>query len=153
MLDHTHAVEVDTLEDIDDADGKVVGKKGRTTHQPVALATRSRSDADGNGMALSTNEHEHAITSTERGGETDVRSVSGPQGLLRARVPDYGKLRFLDRKGVERGPRASASAASGRIAASSKAARRRPPIWTFSGINESVLRTDDERQRSICRWS
>ena len=34
------------------------------------------------------------------GGET-VYHLSGPRGLLRARVPYYGKVRFLDRKGVE----------------------------------------------------
>src|ERR1044071_160888 len=31
MLDHTHAVKIDSLETIYDADGKPIGKKGRTT--------------------------------------------------------------------------------------------------------------------------
>src|SRR5882757_6737745 len=99
MLEHTHSVKIDTLQNIYNAKGEVVGKKGRTTtnqqhsHEVEILP-------DGSGVAKSTNEHEHEITSTVRGGETEYH-VSGPRGLLRARVPEYGKVRFTDRKGVE----------------------------------------------------
>ena len=33
MLDHTHTVKIDSLENIYDSDGKPIGKKGRTTYQ------------------------------------------------------------------------------------------------------------------------
>src|SRR6476619_5853282 len=91
MLEHTHTVKIYTLHDIYDAKGKVVGKKGRTTtnqqhsHEVEILP-------DGSGMAKATNEHEHEITSTVRGGETEYHLL-GPRGLLRARVPEYGKVR------------------------------------------------------------
>src|SRR3954465_12630577 len=61
MLEHTHSVKIDSLQDIYDAKGKVVGKKGRTTtnqqhsHEVELLP-------DGSGLATSTNEHEHEIT-------------------------------------------------------------------------------------------
>src|SRR3954452_25559093 len=97
MLDHTHTVKADTLENIYDAGGKVVGKKGRTSTDQQHFH-EVEIYPNGEGLATSTNEHEHKITSSEAGGET-VYHVSGPQGLLRARVPYYGKLRFLDRKG------------------------------------------------------
>src|SRR3954452_2054749 len=69
MLDHTHVIRLETLENIYDAKGEVVGKKGRTTtnqqhsHEVEILP-------DGSGKALSSNEHEHDISSTVTGGET-----------------------------------------------------------------------------------
>ena len=101
MLDHTHAVEIDKLENRYDANGKPVGKTA-TLGTTAAQGHRHEVEIypDGTGRALSTNEHEHAITSQQVGGQT-VYAVSGPQGHVRARVPQYGKLRFLDRQGVE----------------------------------------------------
>src|SRR4029078_6952919 len=99
MLEHTHLVKIDTLQNIYNAKGEVVGKKGRTTtnqqhsHEVEILP-------DGSGKALSSNEQEHDISSHVTGGETTYH-ISGPRGLLRARVPEYGKVRFTDRKGVE----------------------------------------------------
>src|SRR5215218_2694288 len=90
MLEHTHSVKIDSLQDIYDAKGKVVGKKGRTTtnqqhsHEVEILP-------DGSGQAKSTNEHEHEIASTEKGSETTYH-LNGPRGLLRARVPEYGRV-------------------------------------------------------------
>jgi ABC-type transport system involved in multi-copper enzyme maturation permease subunit len=143
MLDHSHAIKLDSLENVYDADGKAVGKKGRTTteqghYHEVEIYP------DGTGLALSTNEHEHAITSRERGGEP-VYEVSGPRGLLRARVPHYGKLRFLDRKGVEVARGISVGnewTYRSFIEGGTPAAA----IWTFSGIDESILRDDEDGQ-------
>ena len=81
---------------------------GKTATLGTTAAQGHRHDveiySDGTGRALSTNEHEHAITSRQVGGET-VYELSGPQGMFRARVPQYGKLRFLDRQGRRSGPR------------------------------------------------
>jgi ABC-type transport system involved in multi-copper enzyme maturation permease subunit len=143
MLDHTHAVKIDSLENMYDAEGKPIGKKGRTTtnqdhYHEVEIYN------DGRGMATSTNEHEHEITSTQHGTETAYH-LSGPKGLLRARVPFYGKVRFLDRKGVE---------VSKGISVGSEWTYRSfieggspmAAIWTFSGVNESTLRDSGDGQ-------
>src|SRR3954454_15724868 len=140
MLEHTHSVKIDTLQDIYDSKGKVVGKKGRTTtnqqhsHEVEILP-------DGSGLAKSTNEHEHEITSIERGSETEYH-VSGPRGLLRARVPEYGKVRFTDRKGVEVAKGISVGS-EWTYRSFVEGGTPMSAIWTFSGINESSFRTDD----------
>jgi hypothetical protein len=136
-LYHTHEVKLESLENIVSADGKVVGKKGRTTTDDSHWH-EIELDGDGNGMALSTNAHEHAIT---RVGDKYV--VSGPIGFLRARVPFYGQLRFLDRKGVDVARGISVGnewTYRSFIEGGSSAAA----VWTFSGINSSVLGTDSE---------
>ncbi|MEX2316837.1 MAG: ABC transporter permease [Pirellulales bacterium] len=136
MLHHIHEVEVTGLEDVLDADGKVVGKKGLTSpsqshRHEVDL------DANGNGVALFANGHEHTVTAVERGGTT-VYQVSGPVGTMRARVPDYGKLRFLDRHGT---PVAKGISVGSEwtyrsfIDGGSSAAA----IWTFDNVNPSKL--------------
>jgi len=38
MLDHTHAVRIDTLQNVYDNDGKVIAQKGRTTIDWIAIA-------------------------------------------------------------------------------------------------------------------
>jgi ABC-type transport system involved in multi-copper enzyme maturation permease subunit len=143
MLDHTHAIRLDTLENINDADGKAIGKKGRTTtneqhYHEVEIYP------DGSGLALSTNEHEHVITSRERGGEP-VYELSGPRGLLRARVPHYGKVRFLDRKGVEV-TRGISVGNEWTYRSFIEGGTPMAAIWTFSGINESILRQNEGGQ-------
>jgi ABC-type transport system involved in multi-copper enzyme maturation permease subunit len=143
MLDHTHAVRLDTLENVYDADGKTIGQRGRTTsnqghYHDVEIYP------DSSGRAISANEHEHVITSQDRGGEP-VYEVTGPRGLLRARVPHYGKLRFLDRKGVDMARGISVGnewTYRSFIEGGTPAAA----IWTFSGINESMLRQDEGGQ-------
>jgi hypothetical protein len=68
--------------------------------------------------------------------------------LFRARVPHYGKLRFLDRQGV---PVAKGISVGNEwtyrsfIEGGSQAAA----IWAFDGIDESVLRTDEQGQQVL----
>jgi ABC-type transport system involved in multi-copper enzyme maturation permease subunit len=55
-------------------------------------------DADGRGRTDFIRDHDHEVTSTGTGSEQ--KFVVGPQqGALVARVPRYGKLRFVDRTG------------------------------------------------------
>jgi hypothetical protein len=139
MLDHTHTVNVASLETISE-DGKVIGKTGETSVDQ-SHSHEVEIYPNGNGLALSTNEHEHVITSEQRGSET-VYTVSGPRGMLRAREPEYGKLTFLDRKGVAAGKGISVGAEwtyRSFIEGGTPAAA----VWTFSGINESMLRETD----------
>src|SRR4029077_3819990 len=132
-----HSVKIDSLQNIYDAKGKVVGKKGRTTtnqqhaHEVEILP-------DGSGTAKSTNEHEHSITSTVTGGETTYH-LSGPTGLFRARVPEYGKVRFTDRKGVEVAKGISVGS-EWTYRSFVEGGTPMSAIWTFSGINEKSFK-------------
>jgi hypothetical protein len=136
-LYHTHEIDVESLQNIVDKDGKVIGKKGRTTldafhRHDVEIGT------DGAGAALSFYGHEHEIS---RAGDNYV--VSGPIGFMRARVPFYGKLRFLDRKGAEVARGISVGSEwtyRSFIEGGSSAAA----VWTFSGIDKSMLGEDSE---------
>lgn len=146
MLNHTHQVRVESLENIYDASGKVVGKKGVTTtnqnhFHEVEIYT------SGEGLATSTNEHEHTITSHEQGSETTY-TVSGPQGMLRARVPYYGKIRFLDRKGVE-APKGVSVGNEWTYRSFIEGGTPMAAIWTFSNIKESSLHEDAKGAQSL----
>jgi ABC-type transport system involved in multi-copper enzyme maturation permease subunit len=99
LLDHTHEVEVTTLQSAG-ADG---GDVGRTT-----LAHGHRHEvqlnADGTGKTDTKNGHWHNVTARHEGDKT-YYTLSGPEGMFVARVPVYGDLRFKDRTGhgVDRG--------------------------------------------------
>ena len=143
MLDHTHSVEVARLENVYDADGNPIGKKGRTTPNQ-SHRHEVEIYPDGTGLALSTNAHEHKITPRQVGGEM-VYELSGPQGMMRARVPKYGKLRFLDRTGVQVAKGISVGSEwtyRSFIEGGTQAAA----IWTLDGIDESVLRSGESGQ-------
>ncbi|HEX4411987.1 MAG TPA: hypothetical protein VH107_00065, partial [Lacipirellulaceae bacterium] len=139
MLDHTHQINLETLEDVYDASGKVIGKKGRTTTN-MQHSHEVEIYENGTGLALPTNEHQHTITSVQRGGET-IYEISGPEGLLRARVPYYGKLRYLDRKGVDV-PKGISVGSEWTYRSFIEGGTPAAAIWTFSGINENSLRKD-----------
>lgn len=137
-LNHSHAIDIASLENIVDTDGNVLGKKGQTSsssyHRHVV-----EMDAAGHGFALSEYGHEHEITPSEADGEHEI---SGPLTIMRARVPQYGNLQFLSRQGV---PVAKGISVGSEwtyrafVAGGSSAAA----IWTFSGIDESTLQVDD----------
>jgi len=130
-LDHHHTVDESSLVHVTDHDGKLIGYDGRTStdayhHHLLEL------DAEHNGDSSLTSGHYHHI---EKHG--DQIWVSGPIGYLRARVPKWGKLRFKDRKGVDKAVGISVGSEwtyrsfidGGTLAAA---------IWTFNGIDESV---------------
>jgi hypothetical protein len=98
-------------------------------------------DNTGHGYSHSANGHEHGITPTESGGETRY-VVSGPVDMMRARVPQYGKLRFLSRTGDEVARGISVGSEwtyRSYIDGGTQAAA----IWTFSGIGPNDLVVDD----------
>ncbi len=141
MLNHTHTVDVASLENVNDKEGQLIYKKGHTS---ASQSHRHEVEIypDGTGLALSTSGHEHKITSSERGGEMSY-AVSGPTGMMRARVPKYGKLRFLDRKGSDAAKGISVGSEwtyRSFIEGGSGAAA----IWTLDGINESVLQKGED---------
>ncbi|MCC6493776.1 MAG: ABC transporter permease [Pirellulales bacterium] len=94
-LNHSHDVEVDSLEKIVDASGNVTGRSGRTTAS-AGHFHEFRLDAEGFATTSTVNGHTHEV---EAVGDNSFR-ISGPNGFIRARVPQYGKLRFIDRSGA-----------------------------------------------------
>jgi ABC-type transport system involved in multi-copper enzyme maturation permease subunit len=140
MLDHTHAVDLASLENVYDSDSKEIGKKGRTTVNQFH-SHDIEIYPNGTGLAATTNDHEHMISSRERGGET-VYDVSRPRGMLRARVPQYGKVHFLDRKG-NRVTKGISVGAEWTYRSFIEGGSQMAAIWTFSGIDESKLREED----------
>lgn len=98
VLNHTHEVEVASLRNVSADTGAI--RNGRTS-----LAQNHRHqvtlDEKGNGSTDMVQGHFHEITAQAG----DKYAVGPPQGLLTARVPAYGTLRFKDRsgKGSDRG--------------------------------------------------
>ena len=140
-LYHTHEVDVARLEDVVNSDGDVVGKAGRTTlddyhRHEVEL------QAEGSGDALSTNEHTHKVTNVGAADEPKY-VVSGPEGFLRARVPQYGRLRFLDRRGAP-APRGISVGNEWTYRSFIEGGSAAAAIWTLDGISEKSLGKDEE---------
>lgn len=93
-LDHTHELDVSSLKNVTNLDGEIIGQDGRTSldayhRHEVELNT------EGEGRALANRGHWHYVV--KRG---DRSVVLGAQDIMRARVPHWGKLTFLNRQGV-----------------------------------------------------
>lgn len=132
-VQHTHALDESWVREVRDDEGTLTGYEGRT-----GLAMEHRHsvalDAEGNGIAQAAHGHRHRITARSSGSET-VYDIGPPEGILDARRPLRGRLRFLDREGrpaakgisvgQEWGYRQYIEGGSGAAA-----------IWTFAGIRE-----------------
>ena len=132
-LDHTHRVEETSLKKTPAIEGKF-GYQGRTS-----LDAYHRHDVDLNsdhmGEAASNHSHMHFVDP-----DGDAHLVSGAEETMRARVPLWGTLRFLDRQGVEqeRGINVGNEwGYRGYIAGNTQSAA----IWTFKNINDSIDRS------------
>jgi hypothetical protein len=96
-LDHTHTIQPTQVERITDSSGKVIGYKGVTgKNEEEGHRHEFQVDAEGLGETAVVNGHTHNV---DRVGENEYR-LSDPLGFVRARVPQYGKLRFIDRNGA-----------------------------------------------------
>lgn len=96
-LDHTHELTEADLT-ADDSPGVEPGAKQGRTGAAQGHRHRVFLDADGNGETDTSHGHFHRVTAISDGDR--VRYVVGPpQGMLSARVPVYGKLRFKDQAG------------------------------------------------------
>lgn len=129
-LDHTHQVDATGLaNEVDDEGNPIkVGQTGRAVghRHDVEIAE------DGRGGAALMFGHSHEI---ERAG--DGYRVSSPIGYVRARVPQYGKLRFIDRAGQAKTTGISVgnewtyrSFIDGNTPATA--------IWTFANVDQSL---------------
>jgi len=135
-LDHQHRVEENSLKR-DESGGQLLGYKGRTSldayhrHDVLLDAESEGARADGLG-AISNFGHSHSVE--VRG---DGHTVLHAEGIMQARVPRWGRLRFLDRQGVpkERGINVGNEwTYRSFIDGNSQAAA----IWQFEDIDESL---------------
>ncbi len=130
LLDHTHEVEVATLQH-----GRRFSRRGvgRSHHaRRTGIATRCSWIADGTGKTDTKNGHWHNVTA-EREGDKTFYALSEPQGMFVARVPVYGELRFKDRagQGVDRG---ISVGKEWKYRSFVEGASPAAAIWTFHGI-------------------
>jgi len=94
---HSHDVAADDLVEVTDESGAVTGFAGRTSLDR-SHRHRVTLDANGQGVAETGQGHRHSITRVGEG--TAATYEVGPaDGLLEARRPLRGSLRFLDRDG------------------------------------------------------
>jgi hypothetical protein len=132
-VNHRHTLTADDLVEISGEDGAVVSREGRTSldrghRHRVAMA------ADGSGSMENEQGHRHRIRRIESGGVTTYE-IGPPEGILEARRPLRGTLRFLDREGRPSTKGISVGAEwsyrqyieGGSLAAA---------IWTFTNISE-----------------
>ena len=132
-VSHRHTLTADDLVEVSGEDGAVVSREGRTSldrghRHRVALT------ADGAGSTENEQGHRHRIRPVESGGTTTYE-LGPPEGILEARRPLRGTLRFLDREGRPSTKGISVGAEwsyrqyieGGSLAAA---------IWTFTGVSE-----------------
>ena len=96
-VQHSHELSPSSLQEIKDDEGNLVGFEGRTSagrgHRHFV-----RLDAEGTGIAENAQGHRHTITAQPRG-DSIVYEIGFPEGILEARRPLRGTLRFIDREG------------------------------------------------------
>jgi hypothetical protein len=139
-LAHTHEIAVDDLRPMESAGGQTAGRQGRTStvhkHWHKVYV-----EADGRGRVDPEQNHWHDLEGQwkdllDPASAGRVFHLGPPEGMLQARVPLYGKLRFLDRKGepAEKGVNTGdewtyrSYVEGGTLAAA---------IWTFDGVTEA----------------
>jgi ABC-type transport system involved in multi-copper enzyme maturation permease subunit len=133
-LNHTHEVDAESLTLVAETSdnplrtGRTKALPGRHTHE-VTINQKT-----GEGATDYQNGHYHDLKVDKRG-EKEVVSVSPPRGMLVARVPKYGVLRYRDRtgqtvaKGISVGQEWTyRSFIEGNTMATA--------VWTFDGITE-----------------
>ncbi|MFM8733809.1 MAG: ABC transporter permease [Pirellulales bacterium] len=133
-VSHGHTLEAGDVFEVAGEDASVVGYEGRTSldrghRHRVAL------DADGTGIAETGHGHRHrvVVTGSTAAGEP-IYAVGPAEGLLEARRPLRGRLRFLDREGrpSAKGISVGAEWAYRQYIEGGTAAAA---IWTFDGLS------------------
>ena len=132
-VQHDHELAAGSLREIRDDEGGLVGYEGRTGagrgHRHFV-----RLDAEGNGIAENAQGHRHRIAA-RADGDAVAYDVGAAVGILEARRPLRGRLRFLDREGkpAAKGISVGAEWAYRQFIEGGTAATA---IWTFDGIRE-----------------
>ncbi len=96
-LNHTHTIDPDDMEAVR-GDGEVSETMAGMTSRDARHRHEVTVGADGSGRTDRTKEHDHPVW-VEGEGENITYRVGPPEGALVARVPIYGRLRFVDRTG------------------------------------------------------
>ncbi len=133
-VQHSHELLAEDVVEIRSDDGALAGFEGRTS---LDRGHRHRIElaADGSGRTDHIQGHRHEIVASTAGGATTYR-LGPPEGLLEARKPLRGTLRFLDREGRPSAKGISVGAEwsyrqyieGGKLASA---------IWTFDGVTEA----------------
>jgi hypothetical protein len=132
-LAHTHQLTAADLDAVKGAGGKAVGFQGRTSrvhgHRHKVMI-----DASGKGRVEMEQRHWHSLAVQKKDNET-AYELGPEEGMLVARVPVYGKLRFLDRQGqpTEKGINVGDEWTYRSFITGGSLARA---IWTFDGVTE-----------------
>ncbi len=133
---HTHELEASAVREIRNEEGAVIGFEGRTTsgqgHRHFITL-----DADGHGVAETFHGHRHQIT-PRQDGEGLAYDVGPPEGILEARRPLRGQLRFLDREGrpADKGISVGSEWAYRQYIEGGTAAAA---VWTFADVSEEAF--------------
>lgn len=155
-LKHAHVVDPDRIEAVTGADGQVVGWKGRTNESLRHFHNfelELREQEDGSLVALGETEmalgHSHAVEidviagdpkaadKKLRAPQLDLKSarIGAAKGMLTARIPRYGVLRFLDRAG--RPGRGIDVGEEWQYKGYVEGGSRSAAIWNFRGVNKA----------------
>ena len=137
-LDHTHELDRDSWQELRASSGEVVGLRG-VTESAHRHQHRIEANPDGYGVALSDHGHDHTF-----GPNQNV--TLGARGFLRARVPQRGSLYFLDANGVRK-DRGVNVGNEWQYRSFIRGGSQAAAIWTFSGIDETVL--DDSGEFAV----
>ncbi|MFM7205114.1 MAG: ABC transporter permease [Planctomycetaceae bacterium] len=98
-VSHGHTLDRDAVIEVAAAEGAVAGAEGRTSLDR-GHRHRVMLDERGQGIAETAHGHRHRVTVTGTSVSGDrTYAVGAPLGLLEARRPRRGTLRFLDREG------------------------------------------------------
>ncbi|MFM8414175.1 MAG: hypothetical protein ACKOCX_05565 [Planctomycetota bacterium] len=133
---HTHELPAAAVREVRDGEGNLTGFEGRTApgrgHRHFVTL-----DAAGNGIAETFRGHRHTITSRPDG-EGLAFEVGPPEGILEARRPLRGRLRFLDREGkpADKGISVGAEWTYRQYIEGGTAAAA---VWTFEGVSEEAF--------------
>ncbi len=129
VLNHTHEVDVASLRPVaNDANGDRAGRTSLAQNHRHTL----KIGPDGTGSTDMVQGHFHEVTAQESGDKTTY-VIGPPQGLLTARVPAYGDLRFKDRAG-KASDRGISVGKEWKYHSYVEGATLAKAIWTFSDI-------------------
>jgi ABC-type transport system involved in multi-copper enzyme maturation permease subunit len=135
-VDHTHELAAGAVQEVRDEEGTVTGFEGRTSpgrgHRHFVTL-----DAEGRGVAETFHGHRHRITPRGAGDDRGY-DVGPPEGILDARRPLRGRLRFLDREGrpAEKGISVGAEWAYRQYIEGGTGAAA---VWTFEGLTAEAF--------------
>ncbi|MCE9629244.1 MAG: ABC transporter permease [Planctomycetia bacterium] len=133
-VSHGHTLEAEDVFEATDGDGAPAGAEGRTSRDR-GHRHRVILDAGGSGIAETTQGHRHQVSVSGTTATGEKTFAVGPAiGLLEARRPLRGTLRFLDRDGrpATKGISVGSEWAYRQYIEGGSAAAA---IWTFEGVS------------------